>query len=204
MPLYNAPQYPDPLRVVYFEDFLGTTYDNRIWAVSGTGAIAPQNSANGRVLVTGNAANSYRLNHGNMGSFTVGNNVSCVWHGSMTRPASGTGGLVECGLQDATAPTTTAIKWSSVVGGIYFQCICINAGTATTVMSNITVDTADHDFRIEAITGSVNFYLDGVLKGNITTNIPAGQLQPFCNCTGSTTTAATFNADSVLVIGIRA
>ena len=79
----------------------------------------------------------------------------------------------------------------------------MSGGTPSTADSGVAFDTADHEFFIETVTGSVNFYLDGVLRATIVANIPTGTLQPYVNCAGSTTIAASMNVDWIQAIGAR-
>jgi hypothetical protein len=204
MPVFFPPSVADPSNVVFFDDFTGSVYNSRVWAVTGTGSAALQNSLSGRILITGNTGLSYRINHGNLGAFSVAQLAKVQWRGSLVSPASGTGGLAECGLQSTSAPTTTSVRWNRTRGTTNFQCYCQSAGTGSPVDSGVVADSNDHDFRIECYSGSVLFFLDGVLRATITTNITANQLQPFVNCTGSTLAAATANMDYVDARGVRA
>jgi hypothetical protein len=138
-----------------------------------------------------------------MGAFSVAKQAKVRWYGRLTSPGAGTGGLAECGLQGSTNPTTMSVRWNRTRGTTNFQCICTNSGTSTTVGSGVAGDANDHDFGIECYSGSILFYLDGVLRATITTNITAELLQPFVNCTGSTSTAATANMDYVDARGDR-
>ena len=204
MPLYTPVFYADPNTLVFFDDFAGSVYNSRIWAVTGTGSAAVQNTVSGRILITGNSGASYRFNHGNMGAFSVAQQAKVQWRGALIQPGGGTGGVAECGLQSTTAPTTTSVRWNRTRGTTNFQCYCQSGGTGAPVDSGVAADSSDHDFRIECYSGNILFYLDGTLRATITTNITADLLQPFVNCTGSTTTAATANMDYVDTRGNRA
>jgi hypothetical protein len=204
MPLYIPPAYPDLVKAVFFDDFITSTYNTRIWAVTGTGSMAAQDVVGGVMRIQATATFSYRMNHNNYGSFSIGNNAQIAWRGAMHPPTAGTGGLVECGFQTSTNPTTNYIRWQYLRGTTNFQCICTSGGTSTTTDSGTAGDTNNHEFRIECVTGQALFYLDGILKATITTNIPTGNLQPFANCTGSTTNVSYFDADWVDARGFRA
>lgn len=203
MPVYSPPLYGDASQAVFWEEFVGSAYNSRVWTVTGTGSIASLAQLGGRIRVRGNAANTYRLNHGTFNSFSVAANAICTWRGAMTIPNGGTGGVVEVGLHDGSNPTTHRIIWQAARGTANFQCICTNAGTSTTTSSGVAVDTNDHEFMIETVTGSVKFYLDGVLRVTTTTNITANLLMPRVLCTGSSTVVADFSADWVRVVGNR-
>ena len=110
MSLFTPPAYPDPVTVIFYDDFVAASYNNRIWAVTGTGSITSLSSVGGRIRVRANAANSYRINHGNFGAYSVANRATVTWRGSMT-PATAANGLCECGFQSATNPTTGLIHW---------------------------------------------------------------------------------------------
>lgn len=207
MPITIPPMYPNIHSVVFWDDFIGALYSNRIWAVTGTGSVAITDAVGGIALITANASSTYRFNHNNRGAFSVANTVTAHWRGSMTLPTAGTGGSVECGLQDTVAPTTTLICIQALRGTNNWQCITSNAGTATITDSNIAVDTNSHEFVVEGTSSLVNFYIDGVRCATNTTNIPLDRLQPYVNCAGSTSTGAAvsrFYANSILVIGGRA
>jgi hypothetical protein len=204
MPLYSTPLYPDTGRVVFWDDFIMSSYDTRVWAVTGSGSVTSLNLVGGRIQIQATASNTYRFNHNNFGAFAVASNAQITWRGAMTRPTGGTGGTVECGLQATTSPTTNLICWKGLRGTTNFQCLCTSGGTTTTTDSGVAFDTNDHEFFIETVTGSVNFYLDGVLRATITTNIPSGNMQPYVNCAGSTTLAASMSADWVQGVGARA
>jgi hypothetical protein len=204
MPLYTPPAYPDLFRAVFWDDWISATYNTRIWAVTGTGSITSLSSIGGRIRMRADAGASYRLNHGDVGGFSIGANANIIWRGSMT-PATASGGLCECGFQSSTNPTTNYIKWQYAPNtNGNFRCICTSGGTSTTVDSGVAGDNLDHEFRIETTTGQALFYLDGVLKATITANVPTGQLQPFVGCTGSSGTVSDFNADWVWALGNRA
>ena len=203
MPLYALPIYPDTSRVVFWDDFIAASYDTRVWAVTGTGSVTSLGTVGGRIQIQATAGNTYRFNHNNFGSYAVASNAQVNWRGAMTRPTGGTGGTVECGLQAATNPTTNKICWQGLRGTTNFQCICMSGGTPSTADSGVAFDTADHEFFIETVTGSVNFYLDGVLRATIVANLPTGTLQPYVNCAGSTTIAASMNVDWIQAIGAR-
>jgi hypothetical protein len=204
MPLTIPPAYPDLLRAVFWDDFISASYNTRIWAVTGTGSAAVQSEIGGRVRVRATAANSYRFNHGDVGGFSVAGNCIIIWRGKMT-PATAASGLAMCGFQASTNPTTNYIRWIYEPNAhANFRCSCVSGGVETISDSGVAGDNNDHEFMIECATGSINFYLDGVLKVNITTNIPTGQLQPFIECTGSAAVVSDFNADWAWAIGARA
>lgn len=203
MGLYFPPIYADTSRVVFWDDFIQSSYNSRVWSVTGTGSVTSLDLIGGRLQIQATAGNTYRFNHGNYGAFSVANTAQVAWRGSMTVPNGGSGGSVECGLQASTNPTTNLICWKALRGTTNFQCICTSGGTSTTTDSGVAVDTNDHEFRIETATGTVNFYIDGILKVTTTTNIPSGNLQPYVNCAGSTSVAATTNMDWTQVTGSR-
>jgi hypothetical protein len=204
MPLTVPPTYPDLLRAVFWDDFVTTTYNNRIWAVTGTGSITSLSEIGGRIRVRANAGLSYRFNLGDVGNFTVAGKAAMVWRGSMT-PATAAGGLCHCGMQASTNPTTNYVRWIyEPNASANFRCSCVNGGSETIQSSGVAGDNLDHEFRIECSTGVVLFYLDGILRyTNSASNIPTGQLQPFAACTGSAAVVSDLNADWVWGIGDR-
>jgi hypothetical protein len=73
-------------------------------------------------------------------------------------------------------PNTSALAFRYSAGtDTHWQAVSINAGTATVVDTGVTPNTSPHLFEIAAAaTGSgYNYYIDGVLVGVITTNLPS-------------------------------
>lgn len=212
MPLLLAQPYPDPTRMVFFDDFHGLNYNNRIWAVTGTGGVDTLATVTGgRIRVSATASNTYIMHHGNVGAFSVASQSGVEWVGKPERPARGKGGYAECGLM-STQYTTSFMCWRATRSVTNYQCIASLSGTATTVDSGVAVDSSDHVFRIEcrftANPGYVYFYLDGVLRATVNsdTYISYDPLQPHLRCAGSTSTGAAnayFQACSVLAQGVR-
>jgi hypothetical protein len=189
--------------ITFFDDFVTSSYNSRIWSVTGTGSVTSIDNIGGRQRIRANANSAYAFDHGNMGAFSVEKNANITWLCSMT-PATGSGGLCECGFRATTNPTTNMIKWQySPNANANFRCICTSGGISTTVISDITGNNNDNEFRIECATGAILFYINGVLKATINTNIPTGNLQPFANCNGSSTTVSDLNADWINAIGSR-
>jgi hypothetical protein len=203
MGLFTPTFSTDISKVLFVDDFVAASYNNRIWAVTGTGSITSLSSVGGVVRVRANAGASYRFNHGNFGSYSVAQQASITWYGSMI-PAVAAGGLSSCGLQSSTAPTTSYMAWVyNPNTNANFTCICISAGTSTVFNSGITGNNLNHTFRIECYPGNVIFYFDNTLVTTITTNITANTLQPFVSCTGSAAAISDFNADWVYALGDR-
>ena len=204
MSLFALPAFPDPANAVFWDDFISATYNTRVWAVTGTGSITSLDQVGGRIRVRATAGNTYRFNHGNYGAYSVAAKAQVTWRTSLLVPTGGTGGSVECGLQATSNPTTNKICFQAIRGTANYQCLCQSGGVGSPVDSGIAVDTNPHNFFIETLTGSVNFYIDGVLRANITSDIPSSTLQPYVNCAGSTTVVADANVDWVQVTGVRA
>jgi hypothetical protein len=204
MPQISQPSnYADPSQVSFIDDFVQAAYNNRIWAVTGNGSVTQLNSAGGRILISANNNNSYRFNHGNFGAFSAAQFAQIIWRGTLVSPATGTGGLSECGFQSATAPTVQSMRWRSARGTTNFQCQCSDGAGTTTVDSGVIANTATHTFQILCSSTGVNFFLDGILRASILTNISTQQLQPFVNCTSSNNAAATSDMDYVDARGVR-
>lgn len=204
MPLYAYPPFPpERNRSLFFDDFLGTSYNDRVWAVTGTGSVTTIAQIGGRVRVRATAGNYYEFNFGGAPNWSVKNEARIAWYGGMVTPSGGTGGLVACGLASRVNPTNDFIRWSAIYGE-YFHCAAFADGNKWEMDTDIKTDTNDHEFLIECTTDLVNFYLDGVLKGscNTTNCITDDILQPYVYCLGDAV-AADFNLCSVDVRGLR-
>jgi hypothetical protein len=78
-----------------------------------------------------------------------------------------------------TAPATkyAMFRFSTIAGDTHWQAICSNnSGTNTTIVdTGVTPDLAMHRFGIyfDDVNSQILFYIDGVLKATIATNLPA-------------------------------
>lgn len=95
----------------------------------------------------------------------------------------------------------------TVSNGVFFEkaaadtnwfLVTVLGGVAMRTDSGIAVDTNWHNFKIVhnvAPVDSYAFWLDGVLVGTITTNLPNGAIQPFIHIVNTTANAKTFDVD---------
>jgi hypothetical protein len=215
--------YVIPVREYWlYEDFTGgTTTGQNNWlpVPSGTGAgvtIATQPLVSDRrhgvmTLSTGTTATGRCSYHNGLTNFVIGNNGSFYIDVVCDIPTLSTATQeysLEIGLGDNTGAT------ANQTNGIYFRydrtispnwiIVTSNGGTRTSSTSSIAVKTTSWTYlRIVVIpsTSTVEFYVDSVLAGSISTNIPTistavmGHLFKIRKTVG--TTAALFHVDSV-------
>lgn len=197
----RATNYPDPRFTTFFDDFFSDLYDNEVWSVVGTGSLTMQSINGGVIRVRATAGNNYEMNLGNIGCYSVANDFTCEWRGSL-RPSGG-GGNAECGMEGAGDQATNWICWRSNPGlSANFLCETGSGGTSTTTDSGIPRDTNNHLFKIVGSSGVIQFFLDDVPIVDLVSNITASQLQPYVwNVGGSGNSDALM--DYVLVTGDR-
>jgi hypothetical protein len=182
---------PSPIAgLSFFDDFVGAAYDNQVWSLAAGATAVSQNSLDGRVLVSGASGQMYL---GNIGVFSAANNAKIRWRGTLT-PGSGS---AECGLADNNS-STDWIAWLN--GGANFRCQCgIGGGSTSDIDSGVAGDTSNHLFEIVLSTGIAQFFLDGVYRTTIVTNVTAHPLQPYIWLAGT----GSANMDFVLIQGDR-
>lgn len=194
--------FPDLDHPVFFDDFLGASYDNTVWSLNGV-TITWQNAIGGRILIrTPIGVGSAEFYMGNNAAYSAATRVTVEWKGSMI-PAA-TGGNTECGAEGSGDQSGNWIAWYYNPGtSANFQCQCGSTGGNTFVNSGIAGDNNEHRFRIVISTGIAEFWLDGRFILAITSNVTTSRLQPYVWGTGSSTTPSDFNADYVLITGDR-
>ena len=166
-----------------FDDFPGLLYNNRIWSArGGAGTITiPASCIGGQVQVRGNASNYYEL-YVNLLSFTVARKFEISWCVKLTDLTS----RQSCwGLCGATSPAeAVCFQYDSAVSANWYI-VAITSSVATQTDTGIAADTNWHEFRVAGNTGVATYFIDNVPAGNVTTNLPAGSLSPFCRSTSS-------------------
>lgn len=177
MPTRRPSKRQDLSLYSFYDDFGGSTYDNAMWAVRGSGgSLALQTDGSLRVRATANL--NYELYQNDLPDFSVAKLATITSRYRLSSTASIQG---ETGFE-AAAPDNTSnwitIYYDSAVGANW-QAQCASGGVTTTVDTGIVANTSYHEFRIECKTGSVVFFLDGTLVATITTNIPTMLLQPY-------------------------
>lgn len=176
-----------------FDDFMGTSKNDFLWAISGVD-VAPQDAIGGRFLITSANTSSYgEMYLGNKGMFSIANHASVKWCGILT-PGSGS---VECGIDGAGNQATEWICW--ITGSPNFRCQCGSGGSTSMIDSGVAMDGVDHVFEIITFTGFAQFFIDGVFKATINSNVPTTALQPYVWVVGT----GSANMDYVLVQGDR-
>lgn len=183
MPIYSQSSF-DLNKVYFSDDFVCGLYNNRTWAVTGTGSATVISDIDAYCRIRGNAANTYRFNHGNIGAYSVTNQASIIFRASLI-PGT-TVGISRLGFTGTTNPLTSGVEWLSEQGQTNFRYRSGNAGTYTTQDSGVARDTNIHEFKIQCVSGTISFWLDSAFIGNITANITAENLQPSAISTGST------------------
>jgi len=198
----------DKSKMYFWDDFIGS--DFLVWwvtNVSGTGSLVsiPQGEyIGGQALI--------RSGNG------VGRNATLGWD-SQYYVSAGKHLMFEGRLKiyNTTVGAYTEIgfgNWSSGAEVIYFSrdgssnwyANTVSGGNSTSQDTGVATDTNWHIFKIDCISANeVKFYIDGVLKTTITTNIPTVGLQSF---TYQETTSTGANRDLLLdwieLVGDRA
>ena len=195
-------QYPDTAHPVFFDDFIGASYDDTVWSLTGA-TVTWQDATGGRILVRapiGVASAEFYM--GNNAAYSAATGLVVEWKGRML-PAA-TGGSSECGVDGAGDQGSNWIAWFYNPGAsANFACQCGSTGGNTFRDSGIAGDNNEHVFRIVVNTGDVEFWLDGVFVLAITDNITTSLLQPYCWMSASGSAVSDFNADYVLIAGGR-
>jgi hypothetical protein len=160
----------------FYDDFVGSNYDNRWWTGRGTGG-SLATFDNGILRVRANGGLQYELYQGDKPDFSLAANAV---HTSRWRISSLTGVSSEIGLEAASPNHTTdwlCFLYNSAYGANW-QAQCGAGGSTTTVDTGVVANLSYHEFRIECSSTAVKFFLDGVLVATITTNLTALLLQP--------------------------
>lgn len=185
----------------FYDDFVGSNWDNRWWSSRGTGgSVSTQADSVVRVRATANLA--YELYQTDKCDFSVAAVASMICRFMISSTASMRG---EIGLEAANPDETNnriTVYYDSAVGANW-RAQCISGGAATTVDTGISADTNFHEFEIVTTSGSVKFSLDGVLVATITTNIPSTLLQPCCHVISRTGVVKDVNIDWIEAVGER-
>ena len=174
------------------------------WAISGAfliggarwqGEVAPAVTfiaPGGRVTLTGPEAMVLANNGGATGSLVFKHNKNPTFQCGQCQLGS-TAGNRRFGFGADTAQAN--YRSGEPDDGVYFRHSLDGNYIAVCRASNVesVVDTAiaaatptDHDFAIVFETASAKFYIDGVLKATITSNIPTADLTVFWSCSAGT------------------
>lgn len=129
-----------------------------------------------------------------------------IWQSCVLVPTLSTGiqtFTLYAGFTDnySTPPTGSGIYFSytDTVNSGHWTLTCVAAGTATNTDSGVAVAANTwYDLAFKKTAGNVAFYINGVLKANITTNIPTAPMDLFFANNTILGTGA-FNVDMVYV-----
>jgi len=178
MPLRRYSKRFDLSQYYFYDDFVGSNYDNRWWTGrGGGGSLTAQADSILRIRATANT--NYELYQNDLCDFSVAKNAI---HTSRWRVSSLTSMSGEVGFEPTTPDNATdwlAFIYNSDIGANW-QAQSAAGGVTTTIDTGVAADTSYHEFRIETTSGTLKYFLDGVLVATITTNISALLLQPYC------------------------
>lgn len=159
------------------EDFYGASLNTNMWtlAVTGTGTGAMEN-ANGGV---------YRLSTGATSASTAQ-----IVHGAFSLIYANENPVIEMRVK---LNQLTNVIWRPITlenGSSYIRVYCnngagatnvsidvSNAGVVTSLVAGLVINTSYHVFKIIISYNKVEFFVDGVSAGIITTNIPSASLR---------------------------
>jgi hypothetical protein len=171
----------------YYEDFVGTDATSFTATVSGAGTAAGPSSLGAYgSCVTGSTSTGRASLGGN--SLAYGGNYSKLTGSELSFYSSSV-----TAISDATNRYTQYLGWHDGVGGTapasgiffrhvdnvnsdYFQCVCRAAGTETVINTTVSpsiTKLANHFRWVGLSASSVEFFINGVSQGIISTNVPA-------------------------------
>lgn len=186
MPLRSYDAAADVGQTYFWDDFPGALYNNRMWSgLAGNGYIVYYSPSclNGQLRVHSRASNFYELYQADR-SFGVDRKFENTWRNYIPYLTDFQG---RWGMRGANS-TVDAIYfgYASDVGANWL--IGTLAGSSSTVVdTGIAADTNFHEFRVTGVTGTINYFIDEVSVGVITTNIPTGSMCPYCRSTSLST-----------------
>lgn len=185
----------------FYDDFVGSNWDNRWWSGRGTGGgISTQ--ADSVVRVRANANLTYEMYQTDKCDFSVAANAIMTSRYKLSHTTSIQG---EIGFEAASPDNSNnwiTLYYDSSVGANW-QAQSASAGTPTTVDTGIAADTNFHEFRIETTSSKITYFLDGTLAATITTNIPTMLLQPYVFVVSKTGSARDVIFDWIEAVGER-
>lgn len=170
----------------FWDDFSGALYNNRLWSgLAGNGYIVYYSPSclNGQLRVHSRGSNFYELYQADR-SFGVDRKLEVTWRNYIPYLTDFQG---RWGMRGADSTTNSFFFGYDSAVGANWLIGSISGGTSTIVSTGIAADTDFHEFRIATSPGFLNFFLDEVSVGVITTNIPTGSLCPHCRSTSLST-----------------
>lgn len=184
-------------RQVFYDDFLGTVLDNR-WAQSGETGGSAIISPRSKVLISTPATMNayYRINWNGKRGIYVGKLPKFF---AKVTPTGDPDLNVFVGLYK----DVNNLIWFGYEPGVGFNWLarCISGGSVTTIDTGVPVDDTLVELLIDVVTtGEVKFYIDGVLKATINTDIPAtSDVEPWLEVQALTAGVVSLTVDNVII-----
>ena len=161
------------------DDFLGTSYDSRIWStdITAGGTFSASDKVGGVFIMTTNpTANSYVYLYGNRG-YTCQKNVEIEF---MFYNSSMSDLLFEVGMRNGRQGTSGVMARMDTLASGYWIFRTNNAGSITNVTTDVALDGDIYRFiRIKTSSTEAQLFYNGQLKATINTNIPTADLEPY-------------------------
>jgi hypothetical protein len=186
-----------PPRCYFFDDFIGSLYDDRVWAATGTGGTITlyASGVSGILQLRANANSYYYMHQSDYAAFNVANKFVATWRFKLPSTANI---ITSIGLFSAefyfVVLRNGATNWTAHT---------IDSGGETATDTGIAVDTNWHEVLIQAVAAGVEFWLDGVLVATNTTHIPANNLQPHIYVSSTTNATKDLYLDYITAEGDR-
>lgn len=204
MPIRRYSKRQDLGIYYFYDDFVGSNYDNRWWTARGTGGSLSVSGVVGGILrVRATANNNYELYQNDLCDFSAAKTVVLTCRFYFPSTASMDGGI---GLEAASPTNATdwlCIKYSSTFGTANWRIESASGGSSTTTDTGIAVDTNWHEARIEVTSSLITYFLDGRLLGTISSPISTALLQPYVGVVSRTGATKDVNVDWMEVYGQR-
>lgn len=202
MPLRRYSNRMDRTVYYFYDDFVGSNYDNRWWTARGTGGSITTQTY-GIVRVRANANLNYEFYQNDLCDFSVAKLAvqTARWRISAASLMSGEVGF-EAASPDSGSNWICFIYDSDTGSNWYVQ--SASGGSVTTTNTGVAADTSYHEFKISCTSTELTFFLDGTLVATVTTNIPTNLLQPYVFVVSKTGTTRDVFLDYIEAYGERA
>lgn len=182
-----TPVYPDTRRrkIVFCDDFVGSNYANKSWAVYGTGSVTKLDALGGQVRIRGNNNVTYNFLQDGLLHITPSKNVYIEWRASLVPPSGGAAAVGCLGDIFTSADNYVRISYDRGGGSANFMCMAMNSSQGfVSESSGVTANTAFHRFGIEIATGYICYFIDNVSVYKRVANIPETNQQLHVVCDG--------------------
>lgn len=187
--------------VTFFDDFIGNI-NTVVWARYGAGSIGyPTNPYGGQLRIRANANSYYRMVSDNA-NISLANGFTLRWRAQIYSTLLSRD--IACGALGAVNDTSNFvdIAYDSTVSTNWILRTA-NGGTLTTTNLGVAATTAWTDFKIEASSSGVAAYINGVLLGVSTTNLPTVALCAGAGSRSYTTSTRDIYVDYCHYVGGR-